>query len=509
MENYQKKLTNPIITWGTGLIVGILFGLIVLGWGIFPVRWVDAAPDNLLYFYQVDYLRTIIGNYGLDRDVSAAQARYYALGKNAQTALAEISQYPDNLPPELVAEFSQQVAGVPVEQLISQPLETPKTSSGLNVWIAVFLALIFLGLGLGLTYLILRGRKPAEPYETLEVGETPGEVAPEAEFEAVAPEALPLEEWQVETWQTETEEQPGSIEAEAEPEVEELFPPEKEAFVPSRQGLDLPPFLAAAAAAQPTDEEGAEVTPTEPQEEQVEPVAEEATEASEIQTDSPMGGELLAEATLAEALLEEFTGEEALAQPEETFVEEAAPEVKIESPEFETTPEVEEPSAEPAAEVETEEVAEAPFAKGISPDDPIEVKMRKKLDFIEGVGEVYAQKLEEAGITTTGKLMVEAVSRKGRQELAEKTGISEKLILRWVNHIDLYRIRGVGSEYADLLEAAGVDTVPELAQRNPDNLYQALIETNLEKRLVRQPPTPEQVRDWVEQAKLLPRIIQY
>jgi predicted flap endonuclease-1-like 5' DNA nuclease len=87
--------------------------------------------------------------------------------------------------------------------------------------------------------------------------------------------------------------------------------------------------------------------------------------------------------------------------------------------------------------------------------------------------------------------------------------VCDKLILRWVNHVDLFRIKGVGSEYADLLEAAGVDTVIELATRNPANLYQRLVSTNMEKRLVRKVPFPSQVESWIEQAKTLPRIITY
>ncbi len=86
-----------------------------------------------------------------------------------------------------------------------------------------------------------------------------------------------------------------------------------------------------------------------------------------------------------------------------------------------------------------------------------------KLVDIEGIGEVYAQKLKAAGVRSTDALLKKGASAKGRQELAEKSGISEKMILEWVNHVDLFRIRGVGSEYADLLEEAGVDTVPELA----------------------------------------------
>jgi len=132
-----------------------------------------------------------------------------------------------------------------------------------------------------------------------------------------------------------------------------------------------------------------------------------------------------------------------------------------------------------------------------------------KLTEIEGVGEVYAQKLQEAGIGTTQALLEKGASPQGRQEIAGKTGITETLILQWVNHVDLFRIKGVGEEYADLLEAAGVDTVPELAQRNPENLYQKLVAVNQEKKLVRQLPTQAQVGAWIEQAKQLPRVITY
>lgn len=132
-----------------------------------------------------------------------------------------------------------------------------------------------------------------------------------------------------------------------------------------------------------------------------------------------------------------------------------------------------------------------------------------KLTEIEGVGEVYAQRLQETGIRTTQALLEKGGSPQGRQEIAEKTGISETLILEWVNHVDLFRIKGVGEEYADLLEAAGVDTVPELAQRNPENLYQKLVAVNQEKKLVRQLPTQARVSDWIEQAKRLPRVITY
>ncbi len=132
-----------------------------------------------------------------------------------------------------------------------------------------------------------------------------------------------------------------------------------------------------------------------------------------------------------------------------------------------------------------------------------------KLTTVEGIGAVYAQKLAEAGIGTTDAFLEQGASPQGRKEIAAKTGISARLILEWLNHVDLFRVQGVGEEYADLLEAAGVDTVPELAQRNAANLYEKLAQVNAEKSLVRQLPGKNQVASWVAHAKELPRKITY
>ncbi len=126
---------------------------------------------------------------------------------------------------------------------------------------------------------------------------------------------------------------------------------------------------------------------------------------------------------------------------------------------------------------------------------------------IEGIGATYAEKLQAIGIDSVESLLEQGASAAGRKAIAEKTGISGKLILEWVNHADLFRVKGIGEEYADLLEAAGVDSVPELAQRNPANLHAKMIEVNQEKKLVRQVPGAAQVADWVAQAKELPRVV--
>ena len=134
--------------------------------------------------------------------------------------------------------------------------------------------------------------------------------------------------------------------------------------------------------------------------------------------------------------------------------------------------------------------------------------MAKIID-IEGIGPVYAEKLNAVGIRSVAQLLEAGAQPKGRQDLADKTGISRDLILEWVNHADLYRIKGVAEEYSDLLEEAGVDTVVELATRNPENLYKKILEVNVAKKLVRRPPSQKMVEDWILQAKDMPRAVFY
>ena len=128
---------------------------------------------------------------------------------------------------------------------------------------------------------------------------------------------------------------------------------------------------------------------------------------------------------------------------------------------------------------------------------------------VEGIGPVYAEQLEKVGVRTTDDLLARGATEKGREELEAASGIGHAYILKWVNRVELYRIDGVGSEYSDLLEVAGVDTVPELAQRNAANLTETLAEANAARNLVRKLPTLDQVTDWIEQAKKLPRVVQY
>jgi predicted flap endonuclease-1-like 5' DNA nuclease len=132
-----------------------------------------------------------------------------------------------------------------------------------------------------------------------------------------------------------------------------------------------------------------------------------------------------------------------------------------------------------------------------------------KVEEIEGIGPMYAKKLNNNGINTTDELLDVGGTKQGRKDLAKKTGISETIILEWVNMADLFRIKGIAEEYSELLKEAGVNTVVELARRNPENLQETLVGVNDAKKLVRRPPSLSQTKDWVEQAKALSRKVEY
>ena len=133
-----------------------------------------------------------------------------------------------------------------------------------------------------------------------------------------------------------------------------------------------------------------------------------------------------------------------------------------------------------------------------------------KVEEIEGVGPAFGEKLEAAGIATTDDMLAKGGSRAGRITLAETTGIDAAKILEWVNHVDLMRIKGVGSEYSDLLEAAGVDSPPELAHRNAANLAVTFQEVVAARPgIVRRVPSESEVEGWIEQAKGLPKVVEH
>ena len=132
-----------------------------------------------------------------------------------------------------------------------------------------------------------------------------------------------------------------------------------------------------------------------------------------------------------------------------------------------------------------------------------------KLEQVEGIAGVYAAKLRAAGVGSTDALLQMGSTPKGRAQIEEDSGIAHKLVLKWVNQCDLYRVKGVGAEYAELLEASGVDTVPELGRRNAAQLCARMTEANARKHCVRQLPAQTAVDRWIGQARLLPRVVKY
>lgn len=135
--------------------------------------------------------------------------------------------------------------------------------------------------------------------------------------------------------------------------------------------------------------------------------------------------------------------------------------------------------------------------------------MAYKIIDIEGVGEAYADKLIVAGVTTTDALLEKCSAPAGRKALAAETGISDKLILKWTNHADLIRLHGVGPQFAELLEAAGVDTVKELKHRVAANLQAKMEEVNAQKNLVNRVPSEKELQKMIDEAKELPAVIEY
>jgi predicted flap endonuclease-1-like 5' DNA nuclease len=133
-----------------------------------------------------------------------------------------------------------------------------------------------------------------------------------------------------------------------------------------------------------------------------------------------------------------------------------------------------------------------------------------KMDEVEGIGPVYAEQLALAGIATADALLEQGAKPGGRAAIEKATGISGALILKWVNRIDLMRIKGVGTQYSDLLEAAGVDSPAELAQRNAANLATTFQEVDAARPdMVRRVPTEAEVEAWIAEAKALPKVVEH
>ncbi len=506
MNERQSFLSIPIVGFLLTTLLGFLLTFVLITRWLWPVQWSDASPRNLSPEAQVSYLRMVIGSFALRPDAELAVQRYHDLGPYAETTLANVQLDPGYLNPADVAAFSAVVG-------VSGPVPAAPPPPVNQVWVLLgwLFGILFIVLLLYFLYAYWRGRQ--------------------AEREVQAYTMEDEHDFQPAPWETSTV---TGVEEDTQIAIEEVDEPvletaEEETVSASDELGDMPEagpgaagmlgagmlgagMLGAAALAADHAEEEAELEeeqlaapPADATEEEVLPdwLAEfdfsgEEDTAGGGMADAALGAGLVGAGLAAAALSGEDEAEET--PPAEPALEDEL-DVQAAGMDMELPDWLAEFEAE--AEEEVPELAEAP--------QPLEeiAKFRNSLEFVEGIGPAYATRLAEIGIDTPLALLEVGATPRGRDRIVEQTGISQKLVLKWVNQVDMYRIKGIGSEYAELLEVSGVDTVVELATRNPEHLFEKMGEVNAEKNLVRQLPTQMQVTDWIKQAKILPRMIHY
>lgn len=174
-----------------------------------------------------------------------------------------------------------------------------------------------------------------------------------------------------------------------------------------------------------------------------------------------------------------------------------------------TPPAVQRPAASAAPAARTAKETTAPQATAEPREEHAAPKEHHQVEEIEGIGPAHGAKLADAGAPTVAKLLALGATRKGRTELAAATGIDDAKILDWVNRADLMRIKGIGAEYSDLLEIAGVDSPLELAHRNPAHLAEAIAAANEKKNIVRHVPSETVLAGWIAEAKELEKVVEH
>lgn len=498
---------------------GLAIGLIVLGWRVWPVQWQGGSMEVVDSALQQDYLRAAIDSYSINGDQNLASNRYNNVGSAKESALAAIQADPGSQSPQSVLNYSVVVTGG-TGVLVTPAAAAPPTDmvagsarrlvADPQIGALVFLGLLLVAVLIAIFFIARRGRK-ADAAAAAEVSPVP----PADETGALVQETdLPVQEAD---------------------HLEEAPPASADEDGSSLGGLAAVGLAGAAiGAAVSGDEEPAEAEAAVRSEEvslDAAPVAE-AAGGMGLAGAAALAGAAVVGAAMVAGGDEEPADDTAV--PEDAAVPEEAAALPADwEPEPDlplgglaaagiaaagvaaiaaSDPEEEAAAVMPPADAGQDEwqAEQAPAADAeTNMADEISRLYYRDVIYVEGIGPVYGQKLKEAGVRTPGDLLQTGATPKGRQDLAEKTGISHKLILEWVNNVDLFRIKGIGQEYADLLEAAGVDTVPELAQRNPVNLFQKLVEVNTERSLVRKLPVQAQVDSWVAQAKSLPRIVTY
>ncbi len=475
MTNKQNNIVGQIFPALIGFIIGAVFGLVVLGWWLWPVTWTDATPAVLSASSSQDYLRAAIDSYMVNQDADLARQRYDALGKQGASTLASIYSNPLNQTETAIQAYAAAVGaaavlqnppGVPTAAVVTTAPETtpgagttqPAAGGGLTRWLwQGALACLALLLVMGLIFLLFnRGRKRTRSRPAEKTGPAPDEESAVEPFLREAP-AGPAAAYPLPTQPDERAAAGRAEKAEASAELE--------------TGT-LPDWL-----------QGAPTLPVEPESTSTPAAAVPAEIPDWLQEAAPPPEAAApAEEEIPDWLKE--TSTQAPAQPATGFIEE--PDWLAETVATPPAPTVWEPD-------ETKEQTHAKFSQN--------------LDSLPAMDPEFARRLRAAGVSVPLLLMKKGATPATRQELAGRAGVDLAELTTWVNVVDLFRVRGLTAEHALLLDGVGIHGVPDLANADPDQLAQAIAVTNQEYNLLTQTPDRAVTASWIQQAKKLPKAI--
>ncbi len=498
-DTTRTKATPQLIALTViGFLLGLFIGLVILGWWLWPVKWQGGSLEVVDAAIQQEFLRAAIDSYAYRPDETLALLRYQALGERQETILAQIYANPRNQNTRDIERFAAAVGAEaaleqePLAEVTQQP--TGPAQGGLverpRLYALAACAAVILIIAAALIVVVLLTRRKRRSKTS------PTQV-----------EAAIASELRAEPQQT--------SELAAEMASADLAPPEMG---------ELPNWL------QPSAPESYETIRL--SEEEIFPQAGGTGNAVTSE-----GREIIAEAELSDEDIAAITfqGAPETGLIDESYLPQVAPHEpppsEAETPlveeswlqSFEATKDQEafqEVESFSPAEEFIYQPSESPSADSIEATEEVEVseletpeetyaKFSQDIQYVEGIGQVYAEKLRAIGVTTPLLLLRKGATVEGRQRIAQEAGISEKLILKWVQTIDLYRIKGIDNLYAALLESIGVKSVADLAENQPQDLYHRLSATAVEKNIPAQMLKLGIINNWISQAKVLPRAIQY
>ncbi len=464
MEENKRSSSSSLLSGFLGFILGAVFGLVVLGWWLWPVKWEDSRDNQLMPASQQDYLRAAIDSYSHNLDKSLARQRYLNLGDDADLVLNEIWKAPDGTPPQEIKAYAVVVGAAlpPIDQAAVSTAASPtqsmtKPASGAQfrwfanrpLWIAfalilfmaflVFLILIIIGVARSASR--ARKNKSAPIVQTFDT--------PDQTFESQAsPEMDTAEPGEIPDW---------------------LKP------APDQEITASQPLPGESESAELSDEDFTELSQPDaaPIQNEIEQIIEQPAPPSDL------------EWTEAEQNLSTQVEEGTQLENEEEMESEAI-----------------------LAESQSEAGDEVNISIAVGEETPEQTYAKFSLDVhtLPDIEPEEAGLMNDAGYPALLLLFRAGASPEGRLQIAEKTGLEPDLILGWINAIDLLRVKGLKNDHLPILKSVGVDRIVQLAAEDPTSLYQKMIDLGPDAPTAI--PSKPEVVSWVEQARQLPQIIQ-